>query len=194
MYAFFFVLVFYFITFFLRSYLLWKKTGVNAMVFDTTDDAHGFNGRLFKFIAIIELVVIAIYSFGGNWYDYLLPFWYLEKNYLEIVGWILLHFSLVWVFIAQLHMDDSWRIGIDQKNKSELVTHGLFSISRNPIFFGILIADVGLFLIAPNAFTLLVAVLSFTVVQTQVRLEEDFLKKSQGSEYQKYLGKVRRWI
>jgi protein-S-isoprenylcysteine O-methyltransferase Ste14 len=164
------------------------------MTFDESDDAHGFNGRLFKFIAGLELVVVAIYSFGGSWYDYLLPFWYLEKNYLEIIGWVLIHISLVWVFIAQLHMADSWRIGIDQKNKTELVTHGLFSISRNPIFFGILLADLGLFLIAPNAFTLLVAVLSYATIQTQVRLEEDFLKESHGENYQEYFRKVRRWI
>ncbi len=194
MYAFFFVLVFYFVTFFIRSYLLWKNTGVNAITFDSTDDAHGFNGRLFKFIAALELVVIAIYSFGGSWYDYLLPFWYLEKYYLEITGWGLIHISLIWVFISQLQMSDSWRIGIDKTNKTELVTHGLFSISRNPIFIGILLADLGLFLIAPNAFTMLVVVLSFAVIQTQVRLEEEFLKESHGEDYLEYFRNVRRWI
>jgi len=28
----------------------------------------------------------------------------------------------------------SWRIGIDEKNRSGLVTQGLFALSRNPIF------------------------------------------------------------
>jgi protein-S-isoprenylcysteine O-methyltransferase Ste14 len=31
-------------------------------------------------------------------------------------------------------MDNSWRIGIDEENKTGLVTKGIFSISRNPIF------------------------------------------------------------
>lgn len=194
MYTFFFVLIFYFITFFLRSYLLWRNTGISAITFDATDDAHGFNGKLFTIIATLELIVIAIYSFGGSWYEYLLPFWYLEKNYLEVIGWIFILFSLGWVVIAQIQMSDSWRIGIDQKNKTELVTQGLFTISRNPIFFGIIIANLGLFLVAPNAFTLLVAVLSYSVIQTQVRLEEDFLKESHGAIYQDYFRKVRRWI
>ncbi|MFT5166791.1 MAG: protein-S-isoprenylcysteine O-methyltransferase Ste14 [Saprospiraceae bacterium] len=193
-YLFLFILVFYCLAFVLRSYLLWKNTGINPITFDATDDAHGFNGKLFKFIAVFELIVIGIYSFGGDWSTYLLPFWYLEHQYLQMIGWVLLHVSLVWVLIAQLQMSNSWRIGIDTKNKTELVTNGLFSISRNPIFLGILIADLGLFLVLPNAFTLLIAVWSYSVIQTQVRLEEAFLREQHSEDYLHYCTEVRRWI
>ena len=111
-----------------------------------------------------------------------------------MIGWGLLHGSLIWIFIAQLQMSDSWRIGIDQENETELVSKGLFSISRNPIFFGIIIADLGLFLVIPNAFTLLISVLSIYAVQVQVRLEEVFLAQVHGEEYAQYCKQVRRWI
>ncbi len=194
LYIFLFLLLFYFITFFVRSYILWKNTGLKAFVFTATDDAYGFNGQLFKFIAIFEIIIIGIYSFGGNYYEYLLPFWYLENHYLQIIGWIILHGSLILVFTAQMQMANSWRIGIDFKNKTPLVTNGLFSFSRNPIFLGILLADLGLFLVLPNAFTLLIAVWSYTVIQTQVRLEEEFLKKVHGENYERYFKQVRRWV
>ena len=189
-----FLVIYFLIVFFLRSYLLWKNTGINPMTFDGTDDAHGYNGKLFKFISFLELIVVGIYSFGGSWYEYLLPFWYLENSTLQIIGWALLHISLIWVFTAQLHMADSWRIGIDSKNKTELITKGLFSISRNPIFLGIMIANIGLFLVIPNAFTLLITALSTSTIQTQVRLEESFLKDSHGAAYADYCDKVRRWF
>ncbi len=102
--------------------------------------------------------------------------------------------SLIWIFIAQLQMTNSWRIGIDFKNKTELVTTGMFSVSRNPIFLGILLAGLGLFVVIPNAFTLLVGVLSFCSIQTQVRLEESFLIKEHGAAYKDYCNKVSRWI
>jgi protein-S-isoprenylcysteine O-methyltransferase Ste14 len=143
---------------------------------------------------VLELIIIAIYSFGGSWADYLLPFWYLENPFLVIFGWILLHSSLIWIIIAQLQMANSWRIGIDTKNKTQLITKGLFSISRNPIFLGILVADLGLSLVIPNAFTLLITVLSFAAIQTQVRLEETFLQQSHGEDYAVYFNRVRRWV
>jgi len=86
-------------------------------------------------------------------------------------------------------MANSWRIGIDEKNKTELVINGLFSISRNPIFLGIMIANFGLFLIIPNAFTLLIVSLSMVSINTQIRLEEVFLKTTHGNAYEQYLNK-----
>lgn len=41
------------------------------------------------------------------------------------------------VFLAAvLCMRDSWRAGIPEKDKTELVTRGIFKISRNPAFLG----------------------------------------------------------
>lgn len=194
LYLFLFLIVYFFFVFFLRSYLLWKKTGVNPLTFSKSDDAHGYNGKVFTFISLLEFVVVIIYAFKNEWYQYLLPFWYLEHSYLQYFGWGLLVLSLVLVWIAQSQMANSWRIGIDEKNKTELVTNGLFSVSRNPIFLGVMIANVGLFLIIPNAFTLLIISLSTVSINTQIRLEEVFLKKSQGATYTSYCKKVRRWL
>ena len=91
-------------------------------------------------------------------------------------------------------MANSWRIGIDENNKTKLVTKGVFSISRNPIFLGIMITNIGLFLVIPNAFTLLIISLSTLSINTQIRLEEEFLKREFGNEYIEYAEKVRRWI
>ena len=93
--------------------------------------------------ATIRIVVVFIYAFKNEWYQYLLPFWYLEHSYLQYIGWGLLLLSLVLVWIAQSQMANSWRIGIDEKNKTELVTRGLFAYSRNPIFLGVMIANFG---------------------------------------------------
>ena len=189
-----FFLIFFLIVFVIRLYLLWKSSGINPLTFDNSDDAHGFNGKVFKIISYFELAIVAVKAIKNDWYQYYLPFWYLEHPVLEMIGWGLLHGSLIWIFIAQLQMSDSWRIGIDQENETELVSKGLFSISRNPIFFGIIIADLGLFLVIPNAFTLLISVLSIYAVQVQVRLEEVFLAQVHGEEYAQYCKQVRRWI
>ena len=174
--------------------MLWKRTGINPLTFNKTDDAHGFNGKVFTAISLIELIVVGLYAFKNDLYEYLLPFWYLEKEILQIIGWVFLILSLSIVWIAQTQMANSWRIGIDEYNKTKLITTGLFSVSRNPIFLGILIANIGLFLVIPNAFTLLIISLSTISLNTQIRLEEEFLIKEFGQEYNNYSKRVRRWI
>lgn len=194
MYLFVFLLIYFFLVFFLRSYLLWRKTKINPFTFNKGDDAHGYNGKIFSLISVIEIVVVAIYAFKNSWMNFLLPFWYLESHMLVVIGWSLLFISLVIVSIAQTQMASSWRIGIDETNKTELVTKGFFSISRNPIFLAIMIANIGLFLVLPNAFTLLIISLSTVSINTQIRLEEAFLEREHGKEYTNYKQKIRRWV
>jgi len=108
-----------------------------------------------------------------------------------LFAYLILYFLLVFVLRSVL----LWKkIGIDEKNKTKLVTKGLFSISRNPIFLGIMIANIGLFIVIPNAFTLLIISLSTISINTQIRLEEEFLKREFGKDYFEYAKKVRRWI
>ena len=194
MLLFIFFIIYFLFVFVIRSILLKNKTGINPLTFNKTDDAHGFNGKVFTVITFMELVVVGIYAFKIEWYKYLLPFWYIENEILSIIGWGFLIISLIIVWIAQSHMANSWRIGIDEKNKTKLVTKGLFSISRNPIFLGIMIANIGLFFVIPNAFTLLIISLSTISINTQIRLEEEFLEQEFGNEYLVYTKKVRRWL
>ncbi|MDA9343576.1 DUF1295 domain-containing protein [Algibacter sp.] len=167
---------------------------MNPLTFNKKDDAHGYNGKVFTVISFFELIVVVIYAFKIEWYKFLLPFWYLENDTLSKIGWGFLILSLIVVWIAQSQMANSWRIGIDDKNKTNLVTKGAFSISRNPIFLGIMIANIGLFLVIPNAFTLLIISLSTISINTQIRLEEEFLEREFGKDYLEYVKKVRRWI
>lgn len=194
MILFIYFLIYFLLVFVLRSFLLWKNTGVNPLTFNKGDDAHGYNGKVFGIISIIELIVVSIYAFIPSLHKCLLPFWYLENGSLHYVGWGLLILSLIIVWLAQSNMRESWRIGIDEENKTELITSGFFAFSRNPIFLGIMIANVGLFLVLPNAFTFLIVALSTTSINTQIRLEEAFLTEEHGEQYTSYRSKVNRWL
>ena len=194
MFLFIFVIIYFLFVFVIRSVWLKIKNGVNPLTFNKKDDAHGYNGKVFTVIFFLEIIVVGIYAFKIEWYKYLLPFWYLENQTLSKVGWGFLIISLIVVWLAQSQMANSWRIGIDEENKVKLVTKRLFSISRNPIFFGIMIANIGLFLVIPNAFTIMIISLSTISINTQIRLEEEYLKREFGNDYLKYVKKVRRWI
>jgi len=180
--------------FFWRSYVVWKKTGINPVVFKGTDSAHDFIGSISKLIFALVLLVVLVYSFVPGAYQYLMPVPWLQHPWIRSTGIVLLIASLVWIVLAQAQMGESWRIGIDTDNKTKLVQTGVYRISRNPIFFGMMVTLFGLFLVIPNAVTLVIFVLIVVLINIQVRLEEEYLKGSHGEEYMRYQRTVARWI
>src|SRR5687768_16925708 len=141
--------------FFWRSYRVWKRTGVNPVVFKGSDSAHDFIGRLFKVLFVSIVPVVVIYALFPSAYQYVLPLHSLERRLVVLVGLILLLVSLLWTVLAQAQMGDSWRIGIDTEHRTTLVQRGVFRFSRNPIFVGMILTLLGLFLVIPNVATLI---------------------------------------
>lgn len=180
--------------FFWRSFMVWKKTGVNPVVFKGSDDAHDFIGRTFKLVFALVVATVLAYSFWPAAYRYTMPVEWLELAWLKWTGIALLLLSLVWTVLAQSRMGESWRIGIDQEHRTKLVQSGVFRLTRNPIFLGMLMTLLGLFMVIPNALTLLTLALGFVLIQIQVRLEEEFLATAHGDQYAQYRRRVRRWI
>src|ERR1044072_3097627 len=188
-------LVVYFVTAFLwRSFVVWKKTGVNPVVFKGSDSAHDFIGRVFKVLFAVIVVVVVIYAFVPGSYEYLLPFHWFEVRWLRITGIVLLLISLAWTILAQAQMGNSWRIGIDDEHKTELIHSGVFSLSRNPVFVGMTLTLLGLFLVIPNVGTLVTLLGGVILIGIQVRLEEEYLIRVHGDTYLQYHRNVRRWI
>ena len=68
------------------------------------------------------------------------------------IGVMLSLLSMALILGAQKTMSDSWRIGIDEKNKTKLVTNGTFQYVRNPIFLGMILMLISFFLIIPTYF------------------------------------------
>jgi protein-S-isoprenylcysteine O-methyltransferase Ste14 len=182
------------LTFVWPSYRVWKKTGVFPVTFSNQDTAHDYIGNVFKLLLLLVVVTGGIYAFYSEGVKYLLPVWYLETPFFQWIGIAILFIALVWIAVAQHQMSNSWRIGIDEKNKTDLITTGVFAISRNPIFLGMLFTLFGLFLVIPNAISFTVLITGIIVVQVQVRLEEEFLTRLHGQNYVDYCSRTHRWI
>ena len=192
-------LITYFILFFglafiLPSYRVWKSTGVNPYKLGASDSAHDYIGKNLRLIMLVCALVVIVFAFLPNLYQILLPIQFLANSTLTIIGQVLLFIALIWVLTAQVHMQKSWRIGIDEDVKTELVQTGLFKRSRNPIFLGMRAMLLGFFLTMPNAITFAILVVGELLIQIQVRLEEEFLTRTHGQSYLTYKKQVRRWI
>ena len=188
-----FYLIVMMFVFVIPTYRVYKKTGINPITFGKEDNAHNYVGNIMKILLGTLLAVIMMYSVESI-YQYSVPIYYLEIKIIRIVGLIILHLSLIWIIIAQIQMSNSWRVGIDEKNKTDLVTTGLFSICRNPIFLGMIFCVFSLFLIIPNAITFCIFITVYLIIQVQIRLEEEYLLKNHGENYNNYKRKTKRLL
>lgn len=91
-------------------------------------------------------------------------------------------------------MRDSWRVGVAQQDKTELVTVGIYRYSRNPAFLGFDLTFAGILLMFCN--WLLLAATGFFVVtlHMQILQEEAHLEKSFGEAYVQYTSRVKRYL
>ncbi|MBS3168696.1 isoprenylcysteine carboxylmethyltransferase family protein [Candidatus Woesearchaeota archaeon] len=112
----------------------------------------------------------------------------------DLIGYVLLILGLIILIISHAQMGKSWRMGNDQKNKFELVKKGIFSISRNPIYLGIILLGISAFILAPTPLSLALALFLIINFNLIIRLEEKFLEKKLGKSYLDYKKKIRRFI
>lgn len=113
-------------------------------------------------------------------------------RYLGIVTAIL--GDIVFV-ISVWTMKDSWRAGVSPTDKTELVTTGIYQISRNPAFLGFDLVYVGICLMFFNWLLFLVSVFAMIMFHLQiVNVEEEFLLDFFGEEYISYKKNVNRYF
>lgn len=98
-------------------------------------------------------------------------------------------------FAAQVSMGASWRVGVDARERTALVTGGAFSLARNPVFTAMAVTAAGLALMIPNALALIGFAALIVALQLQVRkVEEPYLAAIHGRAYAEYAGSVGRFI
>lgn len=186
--------LYWLICFFWRDYNFRKKHGKSALVRNQKDSAQEYIWKgMFGVIGFCGIMVVSITFFPDD-IQWIMPLSNLWRSELQITGMAISAVSLAWCSLAQWQMGSSWRVGIEAETKTELVAHGLYTISRNPIYLGMTGAAIAFFLMLPSAMSLLAMICGRMLMQIQVRLEEEYLAKMHGDDFSSYIKKVRRWL
>lgn len=113
----------------------------------------------------------------------------------RIAGFAAFALGFALTVAAQVQMGASWRIGVQEGERTDLVRRGVFAWVRNPIFTGMLLALVGMLLLVPGLFSLAALVCTFAGLELQVReVEEPHLRRTHGPAYLAYAGRVGRFV
>lgn len=137
-------------------------------------------------IATSCIVIVEIISIALDWS--ISPVW------VRIAGLIISALGVALFITAMLTMRDSWRAGVS-KDKTELVTTGIFRISRNPAFLGFDLMYLGILMVFLNWVLLLFSIFAILMLHLQiVNNEEDAMLLAFGDEYLNYKKQVNRYL
>ena len=176
-----------------RSFMVYKKTGINALTQTQEDSTLKTLAIILKIHLLLVTGLIIDYAFG---FDFLTAnrFEWIPALLSAGIGSVLLIICLALIITAQTQMSSSWRLEIDCKNKAQLITHGLFKYSRNPILLALRLGYFAMFLIIPCPYSLMTFLLGDICFQLQVRKEEQYLQNIYSNQYLLYCSQVRRWF
>lgn len=186
------------IAFFYAQRLLFKAPPVKRIHPGQAFSNHWIGHALFRvFRALILVVCIARalelkVELGIDVYLGICPV--LNVATVQLIGLAMLVIGFGVVLLAHFDLGDYWRSGVDPQGPEAIVTTGLYARSRNPIFTGVLLAQVGFFFALPGVFSLVCLLTGVLVIRNQVRLEERHLGQRGAEAYALYRQRVPRWV
>ncbi|TDB84293.1 isoprenylcysteine carboxylmethyltransferase family protein [Actinomadura sp. KC216] len=175
----------------LRSLLQWRRTG------DTGFRGGGLAPGSVQWWARIAFVAALLVGLAGPVAALagLGPFGILDRPIVRGTGLVLALLGVAATLAAQTSMGASWRIGVDEHERTALVTSGAFAVARNLIFTAMIVTAVGLAAMVPNAVSIAGLILTVAAIELQVRaVEEPYLRRLHGADYDRYAAAVGRFL
>ena len=163
-----------------------KRRGIKTMQIGRRKDSNIHTVETLMSIATVGIIPAQLVSILFGWS-------HLSSN-ARFTGFCVGAIGDIIFLIYVLCMKDSWRAGIPDKDKTELVTDGIYSYSRNPAFLGFDFQYIGVLLMYCNLLTLMFTIFAIIMLHLQILQEERYLASVFGKEYQEYRYKVFRYL
>lgn len=166
--------------------------GVYSRQFQQTRDVPDRLDRFFTILPIFGMLVFPLIYALTSWLDfanYLLPVW---------AGWlgVVIYSTGLWL-LWRSHADlgRQWSVNVELQDEHNLVTHGVYSRMRHPMYSAHLLWGLAQPLLLWNwvaGYTLLVFMLPLLFYR--IPREERMMVNSFGEEYQDYIGRTGRFF
>ncbi|MDJ0949341.1 MAG: isoprenylcysteine carboxylmethyltransferase family protein [Alphaproteobacteria bacterium] len=178
----------------LRILAIKRRRRVSPVFSGRPGTVHWASHSTFRVFRVVILGVCLLRLIWPGLDTYLVPFDALWHPAVLMLGNGLLLAGFSAVVIIHGYMGEDWRSGTRAEDRTRLITTGPFSVSRNPMMLGVIVAQVGLFLALPSVFTLVCLIAGVSAVVAQVGVEERVLLTRFGADYQAYAKQTPRWL
>ncbi len=176
-----------------RSYAMSEREGFSFITYGPRFSAGWWHRHLFNVFrgSILAVCVVRLFV---DIDPYLGLFHFMQGAGIQWLGLLALLVGYFRVTYVAGYMHKDWCSGLaNQAHQQSLITTGPYAKSRNPLFTGILIGQLGFFLALPSVFSLVCLLVGVTVINRQARVEEGALKETFGEAYERYFADTPRW-
>ncbi len=149
--------------------------------------------RLSSVSIFLWLGLIISYLFFNNLIE---TFWrldFLSNTLFIITGMVSISVGFLLDLLGTITLGTNFRIELPT-DETELVTHGIYRLTRNPIVLGVFLLVIGTFFIIPTVIVLLISIFNVLTFNAKAIDEEKFLHRRFGLEYEDYTRKVGRYF
>jgi protein-S-isoprenylcysteine O-methyltransferase Ste14 len=191
------------ISLFLGYLMLWRlkkriivRHGGNnpEVIYEDDRPTQRFFANLSRVMSVGIVLLIVLHGSGVKDNFVLHQMAFLNNEVANFIGFTLGLFGLLLCWKAQREMGNSWRVGIDRQNRTDLITTGVFKYVRNPTYSGLFLICIGSFIIFPTVLFTLWIIVFYLSIEFQVRIEEEFLTELHGKHYTRYYQITKRYI
>ena len=163
-----------------------KRRGIQTIQIGRGKDTQTHTVETLMGIATVGIIPAQLLSIGFGWS-------HLPAN-ARFTGFCVGMVGDLIFLISVFCMKDSWRAGIPDRDRTELVTDGIYSYSRNPAFLGFDLQYIGVLLMYCNLLTGMFTVFAIVMLHLQILQEERYLTATFGTAYLDYRHRVFRYL
>ncbi|WP_126455807.1 methyltransferase family protein [Sulfuriflexus mobilis] len=151
------------------------------------------NGASVKLPPPVVFILFILIAYGIHYY--FLAVEISSMSFLFYIGSFFVTLGLTTLLVATVSFKRAQTNIKPWKPTTKIISTGIFSYSRNPIYLAFCIVTIGIGLIVNNLWITLSFIPSISVIYfTAIKKEESYLEKKFGQDYLAYKEKVRRWF
>jgi protein-S-isoprenylcysteine O-methyltransferase Ste14 len=142
--------------------------------------------------SLLWLAVALFYIFEARSVTWFGRITLLDHDVVKGLGLIVSAVGLLVGIAGQITMGESFRLAFPRE-KTKLVTRGIFGYVRNPCALGAIILALGTVLVAPSWLALFALAANIVGYELKIRAEEAYLRQTHGAEYEAYCEEAGRY-
>jgi protein-S-isoprenylcysteine O-methyltransferase Ste14 len=125
-------------------------------------------------------------GFGLSWIE--------VPEFLKWIGIFLFFEGVLFLCFSLLHLGKFTKLGLPKNDTIELQTKGIYRLSRNPLYFGLILVTIASVMIVPYPFNLLFTLTGIAIHHKIILNEEKFLTEKFGEAYLSYKKSTSRYL
>lgn len=141
-----------------------------------------------KFALLLPVLLFSVHL-TGIYIPHMQPpsLLYYAGFFIFVIAMLLLNLSLI-------NLGRFTKMGLPKHDKIRLQTRGIYRISRNPMYLGLILLAVSTVIILPNPVSIALTIAGIIIHHRIILREEKFLQQHFGREYAAYRKQTRRYI